>query len=642
MAQQIVQGARPRQPLSNLEFRNHRLAAWLHDKVSPWNSAQSFETHGALHALSFPSIAPPDSPLLLGSTSPSSCISDCFTEHHVSVPPPLGLSDPAFTSLMCTGTWFANLPSRPKKSPEACHTDPPPELRPGRRLDATFRERPFDDPDYSEHPSRTIQDPSSEDCNILLNQTFESIASLSGGDGTIQHNAGSKRASGGDTLSTHKPTPSRGASNKRKTPGGSRQRPGKTPDDSSGSGSGTGSGVGSAASQHQNKKPKTSDLRYLCPYRLVYHEMSPQHSFKSCQPPGYISDRSILKRHLRDVHVRTKKKPDLHPDYSMAEDFWDNKVVGIFEKACSKRSKTGSDMWQQKETAFYQEIWKIILPNEPMPKSPFHEAYVEEQSLVDEAVENGQAVSAEDGRPSKEEAVDVTAIAIAELLRIRPELSQRFKDLLRSEDGSHHPPPLTEDTRSPTPAPSNRNHDPSTSHDLPPQTTAVPHPQGIINEVPVVGTDTNQQDFGSFEGMMEIRPETPSGVFQDHPSNTAPATTLHQSRTASRPRMCVCFDIGPLVSEITMRVRAVPGHIGSQKWEITVPEGLVIEEYKQRQIELPFNFEQQTMSENLQPVVPGLDSRLQGSGDGGWSEVPNISPTWVGGAQGTCPDNNFY
>lgn len=295
MTHQVVQGQPPRQPLSSSEFRNHRLAAWLHDKVSPWNSAQSSETYGALHALNFPSIAPPDSPLLLGTTSASSCISDCFTEHHVSVPPPLGLSDPAFTSLMGTGMWLANLPSRPKKNPEACHTDPSPDLRPGRRLDATFRERLLNDPDYSERPSHTTQDLSSEDYNILLNQSLDSIASLSGGDSTIRHHAGSRRASGGGTPTTRKPTPSRGASNKRKTPGGNRQRPGKAPDDSSGSGSGTGSGDGSAASHHQNKKPKTSDFLYLCPYRLVYHEMSPQHSFKSCQPPGYISDRSILK-----------------------------------------------------------------------------------------------------------------------------------------------------------------------------------------------------------------------------------------------------------------------------------------------------------------------------------------------------------
>lgn len=89
------------------------------------------------------------------------------------------------------------------------------------------------------------------------------------------------------------------------------------------------------------------------------------------------------RRHLQRVHVRTQVKqdskakggnqglePDINPDYCMDEDLWNSQVVSIFENASAKRSKRGSKIWLQNETAFYQKIWEIILPNEPMPESP--------------------------------------------------------------------------------------------------------------------------------------------------------------------------------------------------------------------------------------------------------------------------------
>lgn len=300
MTQQVVQGPRSRQPVSSLEFRNHRLATWLHDTGQSWNAAQSSETQGPLHAHSS-SYIPPGSPLLSGSTTTSSCVSDCSPQHHVPVPQPLGLSDPASltrntrrsTALLAgTGTWFATLSSRPKKSPEACCSEPPPQLRPEHRLNASFREIRFSNPDYAERLSRAIQDLFSEDRTILLDQSPDSIASPGGGDSTFQHPTNPRRASDGDTPATHKPTLSPGASNKRKTPpGGNQQGPGKAPNNNPGSGP----AGGSASGHSQNKKSKTSDFLYLCPYRRVYHLMSPQNDFRSCQPPGHLKDRYDLK-----------------------------------------------------------------------------------------------------------------------------------------------------------------------------------------------------------------------------------------------------------------------------------------------------------------------------------------------------------
>ncbi|UPL04339.1 hypothetical protein LCI18_015273 [Fusarium solani-melongenae] len=131
-----------------------------------------------------------------------------------------------------------------------------------------------------------------DDRHNLLGQSLDPIASLGGGDSTVRHHAGSRRASASVTPATHRPTPSPCASNKRKTPpDGNQQDPGKAPNDSPGSGS----GGGSASSPSQMKKPKTSDFQYLCPYRQVYHFMDPQRKFRSCQPPGHMKDRSQFK-----------------------------------------------------------------------------------------------------------------------------------------------------------------------------------------------------------------------------------------------------------------------------------------------------------------------------------------------------------
>ncbi|KAJ4314371.1 hypothetical protein N0V84_008951 [Fusarium piperis] len=88
-----------------------------------------------------------------------------------------------------------------------------------------------------------------------------------------------------------------------------------------------------------------------------------------------MTSRKENAHHLKEVHVRTpvgqSSDAGFNPDYSMDEDLWNNKVVGIFDKAQSKRFKRGSEPWQQNERAFYQKIWKTILPNvQPMPASP--------------------------------------------------------------------------------------------------------------------------------------------------------------------------------------------------------------------------------------------------------------------------------
>ncbi|KAL6365577.1 hypothetical protein LRP88_01577 [Fusarium phalaenopsidis] len=452
MTQQVIQGPHSRQPLSSSEFRNDRLTTWLRETGSSWNVAQSSETQGALHARSSPSLAPPDSPLLSCSTTASSCISDCSPQHRVSVPPPLGLSDPVLAG-----------------------TESPPQLRPEVRLNASFREILFNNPDYAERLIRTIQNLPSEDRNILPDQSFDTITSLGGGHNTTRARDGSRRASTSTTPVTQRTSPSSGASNKRKTPPSvNQQRLGKAPDNSPGSGPGGGSAIG----HRQSKKSKTSDFSYLCPYRRIYHVMTPQNKFRSCQPPGHLKDSYDLKRHLEGVHVRTQVSQDskandetqgsdgyINPDYSMDKESW-NKVAGIFKSACSKRFTPGSENWLNNERDCYQEIWKIILPNQPIPESPFYEDSVDGHPLIEvarrmlepvfdekanRAIQAGQVTSLEDYRPSRKEAIDMMAVTLATLFNTKPQL-------LHTQSSSDILPILAENTPSTTAARSSHDH----------------------------------------------------------------------------------------------------------------------------------------------------------------------------------------
>src|SRR5690242_8272733 len=86
------------------------------------------------------------------------------------------------------------------------------------------------------------------------------------------------------------------------------------------------------------------------------------------------------------------------------------------------------------------------------------------------AVQNGQVTSVEDYRPSEEEAMDMMAVPLAAILNASPELSQRASDLSQSQSNSDRLLPLTEDTRSPTPAMSSHDQVPGMNQGLPPPT----------------------------------------------------------------------------------------------------------------------------------------------------------------------------
>ncbi|KAI8669983.1 hypothetical protein NCS56_00802100 [Fusarium sp. Ph1] len=661
MTQQVIQGPHSRQPLSSSEFRNDRLTTWLRETGSSWNVAQSSETQGALHARSSPSLAPPDSPLLSCSTTASSCISDCSPQHRVSVPPPLGLSDPVLAG---TGMWFASLSSRPKKNSEACYPESPPQLRPEVRLNASFREILFNNPDYAERLIRTIQNLPSEDRNILPDQSFDTITSLGGGHNTTRARDGSRRASTSTTPVTQRTSPSSGASNKRKTPPSvNQQRLGKAPDNSPGSGPGGGSAIG----HRQSKKSKTSDFLYLCPYRRIYHVMTPQNKFRSCQPPGHLKDSYDLKRHLEGVHVRTQVSQDskandetqgsdgyINPDYSMDKESW-NKVAGIFKSACSKRFTPGSENWLNNERDCYQEIWKIILPNQPIPESPFYEDSVDGHPLIEvarrmlepvfdekanRAIQAGQVTSLEDYRPSRKEAIDMMAVTLATLFNTKPQL-------LHTQSSSDILPILAENTPSTTAARS--SHDHVISQDPSPQTTMAPPLPGNFHQSPVADPNEDQQHLGVFDGMTgNIRLETPIMTLLDHAMNTATATNPLQTRRTSAPQICANFYIEPPTFEITLKGRTDSDHIGVLKWEIPVPKGLVVERCEQRKMEPPINYGQPAMCGNLQPGVTSLGPQVQGAGEGsitldeGWSELADISSNFFDGGEGTFSWHNNY
>ncbi|RSL69647.1 hypothetical protein CEP54_002096 [Fusarium duplospermum] len=656
MAQQVAQGPRSRQPLSSSVFCNDRLTAWLRDKVSPWSAAQSFETQAALHAHNFPCIVPPASPLLSGSTSASSCISDCSTQHRVPVPPPLGLSDPASltgntrrsTALLAgTGTWLTNGSPRPQKSPDAGYPEPP-QLRPDRRLNASFRQIIFNNPDYAERLSRTIQD-LSEDPNILLQQIFDSISSLGGA-------ADSGQTSGSATSATQEPASSCAASKKRKTPpGGNQQRPGKTPNNSPGSGPGGGSTDGPSQVEEPN-----SGFRYQCPYHRVYPVMSLDHKFSSCQPPGHRKTRSQFKKHLKDVHVRTPgtRNSNLNPNYSMDEDLWNDKVVAIFKEAEAKKFTRGTKEWLRNEENCYQKLCKAILPNAQISKSPFDEDPVDGHSPADEAVQKGEVVSAKGSPVSQGEAMDTVAVALAQLFHKMPELSQRVNDLLRSQAESDRLSPSTEGTLPQTPATSSRGHVASVRQDLPLQESTAPQLSGATHQTPA---DAGQQGVQEFTGVPHnIRPETSRMTLPESTLNTATTNDLQQKKPASGPRMCIHFDIETPTFEITLKGRVTSHHLGPHKWEIPIPRGLVVEEYeqdkadeqdkidKQRRAEPPINHGQQAMRESSQDILSVFDFSVLNTEndsvyvDGSWSAMDGNSSNPMGGGQDAFPGNTNY
>ncbi|RSM15737.1 hypothetical protein CDV31_004836 [Fusarium ambrosium] len=345
----------------------------------------------------------------------------------------------------------------------------------------------------------------------------------------------------------------------------------------------------------------------------------------------------------------------------MDEALWENKVVGIFDNAQSKRFTRGSEDWLRNERTCYEEVWKIILPNQPIPTSPFYEDSVNGHPLVEvarrrlepvfrekanRAVQSGQVASAEDYRPSQEEAMDMMAVALATLLSTRPELSQQVKDLTQSQADSDQLPPLTEDTRSTTPATSSRSHVPGTIQGPPPSTITAPQLAKIAHQTTITDTDADQRDLEAFRAMGgNAEPESPGMAFMGQPLHTT-ETNPQQMRTTSGPQVYVRFEIEPRAFEITLTGRVASDHFGPQKWEIAVPKGLIVEKCEQRPMELPINYGQPAMCGSFQTGISSLDPRVQGAGDnsftldGGWSELADISSNFFEGAQGTCPDDD--
>lgn len=216
-----------------------------------------------------------------------------------------------------------------------------------------------------------------------------------------------------------------------------------------------------------------------------------------------------------------------------------------------------------------------------------------------------------------------TAITLAELLRTTPELFQRVSDLLRSQADSDHLPPLTEDTRSLTPATSSRNHVPSISQDLALHPTTTPQPSEITHQTLFTGMDADQQ-CGAFPGMAEnTQPETPSMAFLDTPlHNTLPCP--QPARTISKNQVYVCVDIEPPTFEVILRGCKASSYVGPQQWDIPVPAGLMVT-VEPLQSEGPPNDGESAMCANLEPGACSLNSQLQSTGDGSFV-FADISP----------------
>ncbi|RMJ13940.1 hypothetical protein CDV36_006427 [Fusarium kuroshium] len=629
----------------------------------------------ALHSRSSHSIVHAGSPLPTCGTTASYCTSIDSTTRRANqpVPPPLGLSDPASltgnttsSALVAeTSTWLLGLalPSEQKISAQSKAFGPGPPLQPHPepRLNVSIRKILFRNPDYAERLIRMVQGLPIEDRAILLDQGLDGTASLGDGGSAIRHHAGSGEAS-------DEPPTSSSESNKRKDPPNQNQQdPSKAPNDSPGSGS----GGGSASGQHQNKKSKESEFRYLCPYRRAYNVMNPQLKFRSCQPPGHIINRSGLKRHLFQVHVRTQSSQTsqvenpglgahLEPDYSMDKDMWEKRIVKIFDDARSNRFPRGSEAWLKNEKDCYQAIYKIILPNQPIPTSPFYEDSVDGHPLIEvarrmlepvfdekanRAIQNGQVTSIEDYRPSREEAMDMMTVAIATLLHTTPELSRQINTLLPSQADFGGFSPLTGDTRPATPATSSHGHvisqGPPQSMTTALQLTEMPH------QTLIAGTSIDQQDLGVWPLTGNIHPEIPSMSLLAPSFNTAIPAHAHPARTVSRPQAYVRFEIEPPGFEITLKGWTASGSIGPQNWEVPVPASLVVETYEQRRVERPVNYGQLALCSNFDARAFGADSQMQGTGDGSFtldgdlSELLDTSSNLVEGARSTSSDTTM-
>jgi hypothetical protein len=359
-----------------------------------------------------------------------------------------------------------------------------------------------------------------------------------------------------------------------------------------------------------------------------------------------------------------------NPDYSMDEDLW-NRVVGIFDSAQSKRYTRGSGDWMRNEGSFYQEIWKLIFPNQPMPTSPceyplrdtvkhngmvsnrvilVYEDSVDGHPLIDtarhmlesvfkekanRAFKNGQVVSAEGYRPSQEEAKDIIAVTIATLLNTSTELSQRANNLPLVQPNSDHLHPLTEDTRSTTtPATSIHDHVPDTIQGPPTSTITAPQLAGIADDISITDTDADQYLDIISRMAGDTQPELPAGTLQGQLFDT-PTTVPQATITSPKAQMMIFFPVETPIFEIILKGKIGDGYFGPQNWAIPVPAGLVVEQYYQRQMEPPVDYGQPVISGNPHPGVSSSNSQLNGTGNdyfisgGGYCDpaanTPNLS-----------------
>lgn len=197
------------------------------------------------------------------------------------------------------------------------------------------------------------------------------------------------------------------------------------------------------------------------------------------------------------------------------------------------------------------------------------------KEMANRAVQNGQAASTKDYRPSQEEAMGMMAVPLAAILNTRPELSRWVNGRPQSGADSYHLHPSTEDTRSPTPATSGRDHVTSINQDLSPQTTTALQPPEITHQTPFADTDGDQQ-CRVFPGMAEsTQPETPSMVFLETPSNDILARP-QPAATASRSQVYIHVSIEPPTFEVTLAGCKAPGYVGPQQWNILAPAGLMV------------------------------------------------------------------